>query len=324
MQIGKLSEPVAKRSVYGLLGKKGKEPGNVTINKIGEQTVLVSANVEGIVAQESRMHFLFQRLISYLYAEGASNISVSAVLQYDGSAQEAELKRLVRKFDATAKEFDIVDVTLNVRATDSPEPRLVLFGNGINANAMANLPKSDFEKSGKSIVMVGYAGTEASGLLMEKERETLLTRLSSQYLNQGYKAIMSDRAEQLIEKAKSFGADIKTVGEGGVFAALWELGVTYESGMEINLPDIPMRQETIEICEVLDINPYMMLSGGCFLAITDDADGFMDMMSEEELPVVCIGRTTENNDRVLINGDEKRFLEPFRMEELYRAGILKG
>ena len=45
------------------------------------------------------------------------------------------------------------------------------------------------------------------------------------------------------------------VGEGGFYAAFWSLAEELGCGFEIDQLRIPIRQETVEISEVLGINP---------------------------------------------------------------------
>ena len=52
------------------------------------------------------------------------------------------------------------------------------------------------------------------------------------------------------------------VTEGGVFGALWEMAEASGVGLEIDLKKIPIRQETIEICEFFNLNPYQLISSG--------------------------------------------------------------
>ena len=49
------------------------------------------------------------------------------------------------------------------------------------------------------------------------------------------------------------------------FGALWEMGAASGVGIVADLDKIPIRQETIELCEVFDINPYLLISSGCML-----------------------------------------------------------
>ena len=107
--------------------------------------------------------------------------------------------------------------------------------------------------------------------------------------------------------------------EGGIFGALWEIGAASKVGMEIDLKKILLKQETVEICEFYDINPYMLISSGCMLIVTDQANYLVDRLNAEGIAAAVIGRVTEGNDRVIINGEEKRFLEPPKSDELYQV-----
>ena len=88
-------------------------------------------------------------------------------------------------------------------------------------------------------------------------------------------------------------------------------------GMEIDLKKIPIRQETIEICEFFDLNPYKLLSGGSLLLAAADGNALVHAIRQAGGEAVIIGRTIDSNDRVLINGEERRFLETTQTDELW-------
>ena len=50
------------------------------------------------------------------------------------------------------------------------------------------------------------------------------------------------------------------MGEGGILRALWKMAEASRVGLRADLRKIPVRQETIEICERFDLNPYKLLS----------------------------------------------------------------
>ena len=52
------------------------------------------------------------------------------------------------------------------------------------------------------------------------------------------------------------------VTEGGIYGALWELAEASGVGLEIDLKAIPIRQETVEVCEQFHLNPYQLISSG--------------------------------------------------------------
>ena len=109
------------------------------------------------------------------------------------------------------------------------------------------------------------------------------------------------------------------VTEGGIFGALWELAEASGIGLEIDLKKIPVRQETIEICEFFGLNPYELISSGCMLMAASDGNLLVRELEKEGIPAVVIGKAMEGNDRVLINEEERRFLEPPKADELYKV-----
>ena len=62
------------------------------------------------------------------------------------------------------------------------------------------------------------------------------------------------------------------VTEGGIFGALWEMAEASGVGLEIDLKKIPIRQETVEVCEFFGVNPYLLISSGCMLMAAQDGN----------------------------------------------------
>ena len=101
-------------------------------------------------------------------------------------------------------------------------------------------------------------------------------------------------------------------GEGGIFNALWELYKMTGCGMEVDLLKLPITQQTIEICEFYDINPYMLFSEGVRIYVTDEEYKLIDKLGAFGINSYVIGRITDNADKVIKNGSETRFIEPAR------------
>ena len=111
------------------------------------------------------------------------------------------------------------------------------------------------------------------------------------------------------------------VSEGGIFAALWEFAESSGVGLEIDIKKIPIKQESVEICEFFDINPYKIVSGGCLLIATEDGNLMVRELEKAGIPAVVIGKATDKNERVLLNEDEVRFLETVQVDELYTLDL---
>ena len=113
-------------------------------------------------------------------------------------------------------------------------------------------------------------------------------------------------------------AAMHDVTEGGIFGALWEMAEASGVGLEIDLKKIPIRQETVEICEFFDINPYELISSGCMLMAAADGNTIVRELEKAGIHAVVAGKAVKGNDRVLYAASEKRFLEPPKSDELYK------
>ena len=116
--------------------------------------------------------------------------------------------------------------------------------------------------------------------------------------------------------AKSGACAMHDASEGGVFGALWEFAEAAGVGLQIDLKKIPIRQETIEICEFFDINPYKLASQGAMIIAAADGNAVVRALAAQEIPAVVVGKATDSNDRVLLCDGERRFLETPQTDEL--------
>ena len=99
------------------------------------------------------------------------------------------------------------------------------------------------------------------------------------------------------------------VSRGGIFSALWELAEKGNVGIEVDLKKIPIRQETIEICEVLGVNPYELYGAGALLIVSDKGNQLLHELEKQQIPAAIIGKITGENGKVILNGEEIRYLD---------------
>ena len=153
-------------------------------------------------------------------------------------------------------------------------------------------------------------GCEGAGLLATRYEERLAER---------YPLHMIEKAQAFLQELsilpeaataiKSNAGAMHDVSGGGIFASLWELAESAGVGLAVDLKAIPIRQECVEVCEFFGISPYEMLSGGSLLITTDNGEHLVRDLKEAGILAAVIGKITDNNDRVVINQEEKRFLD---------------
>mgnify|MGYP002229688185 FL=1 len=81
--------------------------------------------------------------------------------------------------------------------------------------------------------------------------------------------------------------------EGGIFGALWELAQGADVGLDVDLKKIPIRQETVEVCEQFGLNPYLLMSSGAMLIGTKQGEILVRKLGEAGIPGTVIGQAVE-------------------------------
>ncbi len=155
---------------------------------------------------------------------------------------------------------------------------------------------------GQDLVIAGYVGRAGARMIAKARKEELEQWFSKDYIEQ----IISNRDMELtgnLEQWRKFGVtECEPIGEGGVFTALWNLSGAYEVGIEFQLLQIPIKQETVEICERYDVNPYRLYSENCVLLVGDNGGHLVNALEKQGIPAVVIGRVNPGIKRVILHG----------------------
>lgn len=127
----------------------------------------------------------------------------------------------------------------------------------------------------------------------------------------------STSAEEQI--AARFGdCALYALGESGILGALWETAEYARVGLEVDLRKIPIRQETVEICEYFDLNPYYLYSEGSFLIGTNHPGALIEALAEAGISAAVIGYVTSGRKRIVRNGAHTGYLNRPQPDELCR------
>jgi len=175
-------------------------------------------------------------------------------------------------------------------------------------------------KPGQEIVMTKWVGLEGTAIIAAAREAELLSKYTTSFIDGAKKLIDYISVVPESKVARAVGVtSMHDVTEGGIFGALWEIGAASKVGLEVDLKKILLKQETVEICEFYDLNPFMLISSGCMLIVTDKANQLVEKLKAEGITSAVIGRITEGNDRIIINDEERRYLEPPKSDELYKV-----
>jgi len=163
--------------------------------------------------------------------------------------------------------------------------------------------------AGDELVVTKWIALGGSSELAFSGREELIRRFPGSFVDRlaAFKDMLDTEPER--EAAETLGAGaLCPLGEGGIFQALWDMGRKFSLGVDVDLKLIPVRQETIEICNHFDVNPYMYDSRGSLLIAVSNGGRLVRKLRDSGINAAVIGEFTKGNDRIVRNGDKIRYL----------------
>ncbi len=339
MKIGKVSENVLKRSILKQIKTKRKEVLNGA--GVGEDCAILAfekenfaAATQALVIENGRgVRHGVMRAVNSLAAGGAEPVGITVAFLLPETIEESEIKVLMQETDSVCSELNIQILgghTEVTKAVSKPVITVTGVGKLMAEGAVCSAGRLMTEVSscsagkkpaaGLDIVVTKWVGLEGTAILAKEKEQELRTKYPSHLVEEAkgfekYLPILPEAATAV----KSGVYKMHDASEGGIFGALWELAECLGVGLEIDLKKLPIRQETIEVCEYFDLNPYELLSGGSLLLATEKGFDLVRALEKEHIPAAVVGKTTENNDRVVINEEERRFLEPRKTDEIHKV-----
>ncbi|MBB2184514.1 hydrogenase maturation factor [Lachnospiraceae bacterium MD1] len=326
MNLGKIPETVLKRSVLNQIAHRRDE---VLVGPaIGEDcSVLAIAEDEALVISTDPITGTVKDIgtlavhitANDIASNGAEVIGIMLTILLPDGFEEAELRGMMSDIETVCKQLNLEVIGGHTEITKAVNQPIVTV-TGVGKIKRDSMIKTAGAKPGQEIVMTKWAGLEGTAIIAAAKEEELRSKYSADFINGAKRMIEHISVVPDSKIARSVGVtSMHDVTEGGIFGALWEIGAASKVGLEVDLRKILLRQETVEICEFYDLNPYMLISSGCMLIITDQANYLVDCLKAEGIPAAVIGRITQGNDRIIINEEERRFLEPPKSDELYKV-----
>ena len=326
MKKGKIPEAVLIRSVLKQLHKRRKE---VAVGPAvgqdcaalcledGEALVLSSDPITGTTKDIGRFGALVTT--NDIAAAGAEPVGIILTMLLPEDTTEAQLKQMISETEESCGKIGVEVIGGHTEITDAVvRPVISVTGVGkIRKNRLFTL-KSVHE--GDDLVVTKWIALEATSILAKEKREELLKHFPDGIVDaaSNFDAYLSVIPESKIAMEHGMSA-MHDVTEGGIFGALWEMGSGSGCGLEADLKKIPIRQESVEICEYFDINPYLSMSSGSMLIASPDGAGLVKKLKAAGIPASVIGRMTPGNDRIVRNGEEVRYLDKPQTDELYKV-----
>lgn len=325
MKIGKVSETVLKRSIFKQIHTKrdevllgagvGEDCAAVKLSP-GEIFVISTDPITGTVKDVGML--AIQITANDLASSGAEPVGVMLTVLLPEEIEEEDIREMMRQVEEACAHFHIQVMgghTEVTRAVTQP----VISVTGVGKVREDRLVSTAGAKPGQDILVTKWIGIEGTSIIAKEKEKELLERFSQAFVDtaKGFDQYLSVLPDSRIAVEHGVSA-MHDVTEGGIYGALWEVAEASGIGLEIDLKAIPIRQETIEICEYFELNPYYLISSGCMLMAADQGHDLVRKLEAAGIPAAVIGKTTDGKARRIWNGGEESYLERPKTDELYK------
>lgn len=326
MKIGKVPENVLKRSILKQIKTKrsevlvgagvGEDCAAIALEP-DEVMVLSTDPITGTTQDIGRWAVMVSA--NDIASSGAEVIGMLVCAMLPPDITEPEIREVMEQIEVSCEELHIQVVGGHTEITDAVT-RPVLTITGIGKVKKDRLLATKGARPGQDVVVTKWVGLEGTSILAKEREQMLLEKFPRHLIDEAktYEQMMSVIPEAAIA-VKSNVSAMHDITEGGVFGALWEMAESAGVGLTIDLKKLPIKQATVEICNFFDINPYEMMSSGSMLIAADNGHDLVRELEKANIHGVVVGKVTDGNDRIVVNGDETRFLEPPKTDELYKA-----
>ena len=325
MDKGKVRESILDRSVFKIIEKRREE----ILYGAGiaqDASVISMTNNEVTVISTNPVTYNFAGMaalgvaqaVNGVAAQGGQPVGMMMTILMPERLREIKLKNIMRETEAACAKENVQICVGHTDVTDNVINPVISF-TCVGKAPVDKVLSAGNIKLDMDIIMTKWIAMAGTVMMLNKYGEQLESRFQRSFLDRmkNFPEYFSCVKEAAVAVNSGVVA-MHDAGLGGIKGALWEIASAANVGIEVSFDRIRVKQETIEICEYLGLNPYDMCSTGVMIMAAEDGAELAEKLCSQGIEAEVIGRTTESNDRVLVKNEESRFLTPPRGDEIYK------
>lgn len=326
MEIGKLPNDILEKIVFDNIKNKREEV--LVGSGIGEDNAIVDFGEEVCVmstdpitgATKDVGRLAIHISCNDVASSGAEPIgALLTILAPAGTSQE-DIGRIMKEANEAARELNIEIMGGHTEITDAGN-RVVISTTVIGKQKKKDMLDPSQVQPGDKVLITKYAAIEGTAILAKEREDFLKENISREEL------IEAQRLGELVSVVKEgillgeIGVDyMHDITEGGILGAVWEGAMAVGKGIKIYQEQIPIKDISLKIADLLEINPYKLISSGSMLVIAkaDKVKEIEEKLEKENIKISVIGEVIEEGIFIERAGRIEKILSP-EADELYRA-----
>ena len=324
--IGKVPERVLERAVIGqltvtrpevILGSGVGE--DCSVLRIGEDEDIVLSSDPITAAASDIGDLAIMVSVNDLASAGAEPIGFMVTVLLPPETMESELRAIIKQINEACERAGAPVVGGHTEVTDVVRVP-VLSITAVGKVQRGKVITTAGVRPGMDFVVTKWIGLEGTSIIAKEKEEELLKRFPSSLISDAkdFDKLISVQKDGMVAATAGARA-MHDVTEGGILGALWEMGAAGGVGIRVDMEKIPVRQETIEICEFFDINPYKLISSGSMLIACDNGGHMVSALEEAGIPASVIGVATDSADRIVLYDGVEKYLTPPEADEIHKV-----
>lgn len=244
---------------------------------------------------------------------------MTLLLPLTSSKEEAEA--IMSQAHAEAAKLNVAIIGGHTEFT-SAVTRTVVSVTAIGKGLKSKVAATGSGKPGDYLVMSKFTALEGTAIICNEMPQKLIEAgLTAEEVEEG--ANFMDLLSVLPEGLLAADFDVcamHDVTEGGIYGAVWEMCQASGLGAELRTASIPVKPITQRICEVLELDPYRLISSGVMLMAFSPENYilFEEKAREMGLSVTVIGELTSKPEISILDQGVKRIMDPPAEDELYK------
>jgi hydrogenase expression/formation protein HypE len=316
----------------------GKWPGGAGVvigPAVGEDAAVVHVKGDLLVAKSDPITLASRDLGRYLVQVNANDIAVMGakprwllltILLPPGRAAGRHFSTIMRQVQEACDEGNIALVGGHSEVTDGVS-RPIAVGAMFGELRGSRILDKRTIRPNDELFMTGSIAIEGTAALGRDFRSVLRSRGLGARLLRRIGNLLFEPGISIVREAELAAAvghvrALHDPTEGGIIAAVYELGLRSGCGVLLEVDSIPILPETSAVCRTLGLDPLRLLASGSMLIATAPGTGgaLADAFSDTGISLTKIGTfLAAGRGSWAITGGKKTRLRPPERDELARA-----
>lgn len=326
MEIGKVPNEILEKIIFSNIKNKRKEvlvsaaigEDNGIID-FGENVCVVSTDpITGATKDIGRLAIHIS--CNDVSTSGGEPIAVLLTILCPPSTTECELEEIMKDASQAAADVNVEIIGGHTEVTDAVT-RVIISTTVIGKQLKNKLPNYNDIKVGDKVVITKAIGIEGTSIIAKELEDKLVEKIGKEKLEEAknFDSMLSVVKEGIIA-GRHNAKYMHDITEGGVYGTVWEASMATKKGLIIYEDLIPIMEITKDIVELLEIDPYRLISSGSMAMIISEEDlvELNKELKEHNIVASAIGEIIEEGIYYVKDG-VKAEITPPGSDELYKA-----